>query len=61
MNGSVLALADAVVMLDKAHVEAAIHHGHLGYLIIIRLLLVLTGKNQVIFLIYSVFICRGVH
>ncbi len=57
MNGSVLALANAVVMLDKAHVEAAIHHGHLGYLIGVRLVFVFTCKNQVIFFIYSVLIC----
>ena len=58
---SVLAFADAVVMLDKAHVKAAVNHGHLGYLIGVRLLLVFTCKNQVILFIDSVLICWSVH
>lgn len=61
VNGSVLALADAVVMFDEAHVKAAIHHGHLGYLISVSLLLVFTCENQVILFIYSVLICWSVH
>lgn len=65
VDGAVLALGDAVVVLDEAHVEAAVHHGHLSDLVIVPHLFVLAREVQVVFFVHRVafvpFVARRVH